>query len=94
MNFVYKIYPKCARVLIVFWIYFLFSATSVYAQCAMCRAIPASNKAGGGNIANGLNTGILYMMAIPYIFLMLGVIYLYRKKIVQRFPVFQKILSF
>ena len=32
-----------------------------FAQCAMCR-----KNAEGSNIAKGLNTGILYLMAIPY----------------------------
>jgi hypothetical protein len=38
------------------------------AQCAMCRAsVESSNGAAPDNITNGLNKGILYLMAIPYI---------------------------
>jgi hypothetical protein len=38
------------------------------AQCAMCRATVESN-AQNGNVdaADGLNTGILYLMSLPYI---------------------------
>ncbi len=37
------------------------------AQCPMCRSAAESNlKAGGGN-GRGLNAGILYMLAMPYL---------------------------
>ena len=42
------------------------------AQCAMCKAVPTSNMAGGGSVGSTLNTGILYLMAIPYLLLMGG----------------------
>jgi hypothetical protein len=47
------------------------------AQCAMCRAVLES---GGNNAAaEGINNGIVYLMAIPYI-LIAGVFYfVYRK---------------
>lgn len=38
-----------------------------FAQCPMCRSAAESNlKAGGGN-GRGLNAGILYMLAMPYL---------------------------
>lgn len=37
------------------------------AQCAMCKAIAESSQQGGSSIADGLNSGILYLMAFPYI---------------------------
>lgn len=40
---------------------------SVYAQCAMCRMAPESNLSGGGSAGRGLNAGILYMLAAPYL---------------------------
>ena len=43
------------------------------AQCAMCRAVLESN--GDNALAEGINNGIVYLMAIPYI--LIGVI-LYR----------------
>lgn len=43
---------------------FLFSILG-QAQCAMCRAALASEE--GGVKAEGINDGIVYLMAIPYI---------------------------
>ena len=37
------------------------------AQCPMCRAAAASNLAHGGTEGKGLNTGILYMLSLPYL---------------------------
>ena len=55
---------------------------SSYAQgCAMCKTAPASDLANGGTIANGLNTGILYLMAIPYIILITGAYFFFKKPI-------------
>lgn len=49
-------------------IMFLFSGTPIQAQCAMCRAsVESSNGEDQDTIANGLNKGILYLMAVPYI---------------------------
>ncbi len=66
------------------WIYIvilliLFPLTGE-AQCAMCKAIAESSQAGGSSIADGLNGGIVYLMAFPYL-LMAGVGYaIYRSK--------------
>lgn len=57
---------------ILFGVHFLSSA-----QCAMCRAVLQSQDEGG--IAKGINDGIVYLMALPYI-LIGGVFYfVYRK---------------
>lgn len=42
------------------------------AQCAMCKAIAETSQAGGSSVADGLNTGIVYLMFFPY--LLLGVV--------------------
>ena len=44
----------------------------VDAQCPMCRMTAESNLANGGSEGQGLNNGILYMLATPYI--LIGVI--------------------
>jgi len=48
-----------------------FTGTEVQAQCAMCRASVESASSNGdeklANLGKGLNKGILYLMAIPYI---------------------------
>ena len=48
----------------------LFLATlmnQAYAQCAMCKSVVESNINGGSAIGSGLNDGILYLMAMPYL---------------------------
>ena len=52
----------------------------VYSQCAMCKAVAESSRDQGSSIADGLNTGILYLMAFPYILLLSGFIYMYFSK--------------
>jgi hypothetical protein len=44
-----------------------FVAPSVDAQCPMCRMAVESNLKAGGKAGKGLNTGILYMLATPYL---------------------------
>ena len=52
----------------------LFLATlmnQAYAQCAMCKSVVESNIDGGSAIGSGLNDGILYLMAMPYLALVI-----------------------
>ena len=58
-------------------------STVGYAQCAMCQATIASNLDAGGTTGSGLNSGIMYLLAAPYL-VVAGIGYLwytkYRKK--------------
>ena len=46
----------------------LLTQIDAIAQCAMCRTtIESSISNGRSNIATGLNTGILYLLAAPYL---------------------------
>lgn len=45
----------------------LFGFPELVAQCPMCRATAESNLAAGGTAGRGLNAGILYMLAMPYL---------------------------
>ena len=50
----------------------LTTATDSYSQCAMCRATVESNVGTGSTepeseVGSGLNTGILYLLVIPYV---------------------------
>ncbi|MEH6618751.1 hypothetical protein [Maribacter arcticus] len=47
------------------------------AQCAMCRAVLESESS--GKAAEGINNGIVYLMAIPYV-LVAGLFYFIYKK--------------
>ncbi len=55
------------------------------AQCAMCRATVENNISTGANkIGSGLNTGILYLMSIPYlIFVVIAYLWYKQSKVQQ-----------
>jgi hypothetical protein len=66
-------------------------APDLFAQgCSQCRMIPASDMDSGHGVARNLNNGILYLMAVPYLFFG-GIIFIYRKK-VDRFLIDLKLL--
>lgn len=57
---------KKLLVLIVFGC-MTFSAMQVSAQCAMCTTAVESNNASGARTTKGLNHGIMYLLAAPYV---------------------------
>jgi hypothetical protein len=57
---------KTALILMAFGLMF-FCVRSVKAQCAQCAATVASNAKSGDTTANGLNKGILFLLAAPYL---------------------------
>jgi hypothetical protein len=55
------------------------------AQCAMCRATVENNVSTGANkIGSGLNTGILYLMSIPYLVFVVIAYLWYKQSKAQR----------
>ena len=55
--------------------------TKLSAQCAMCKAVVEANLKEGGSAGAGLNEGILYLMAMPYIAIIIfGLFYFLQKK--------------
>lgn len=50
----------------------------VNAQCAMCKAVAESNANSGGPVADGLNSGILYLMFFPYLLALVVAVLWYR----------------
>ena len=40
---------------------------NLFSQCAMCKAAVESNLEAGGVKGAGINEGILYLMAMPYL---------------------------
>ena len=59
----------------------IFYAIKLNAQCAMCKAAVEANLKDGGNAGAGLNQGILYLMAMPYIAMLLfGAFYYLQKR--------------
>ncbi len=70
-----SVYNDCTLLLVKKIIYIsifiaLLGITNAEAQCAMCRAVLESDADGAA--AQGMNNGILYLMAFPYI--MVGII--------------------
>ena len=47
------------------------------AQCAMCKAAVESSQGQKNSVAAGINKGILYLMAVPYLLLM----FIFRRQI-------------
>ncbi|MGO4918375.1 hypothetical protein [Maribacter spongiicola] len=56
---------------------FLLIPLDAEAQCAMCRAVLESESS--GKAAEGINNGIVYLMAVPYV-LVAGLFYFIYKK--------------
>ncbi len=55
------------------------------AQCAMCRATAEQASADNNGIAEGLNTGIVYLMFLPYLLFLIGGLVFFRKRIISFF---------
>jgi len=64
-----------------FFLFSFFFFIKANAQCAMCRAVLESEE--GLNTAKGINDGIIYLMAIPYI-LIAGIGFLIYKNFNKR----------
>lgn len=58
----------------------LMVSIDVDAQCPMCRMAADSNLKDGGTEGKGLNTGILYILAMPYTLVMVMGYIWYRNK--------------
>jgi hypothetical protein len=73
---------------------FLFLHSEVFAQgCVQCRMGPSSNLEGGGNVARGINSGILYLMLIPYLLIMSIVGYVFRKQLSEKWNLLKAIFG-
>lgn len=61
---------------------FVFFIQDSFSQCAMCKAVAEEQ---AEEVGSTVNTGILYIMAMPYLLLLIPVIFVaaYRKKIVE-----------
>ena len=64
------------RVVIVYLVLMTFTI-KLNAQCAMCKAAVEANLKDGGSAGAGLNEGILYLMAMPYVAILLFGIFFY-----------------
>lgn len=58
----------------------IFMTIRSYSQCAMCKAVVESNLKEGGSAGAGLNSGILYLMAMPYVGMFLFALFYYLQR--------------
>ena len=58
------------KLILFIFIVSIFSSSEINGQCSMCRAVIESEE--GQKTAKGINNGILYLMAIPY--LLVGIV--------------------
>lgn len=61
----------------------VFIAADSDAQCAMCKAVAETGSDGEdqSSIGEQLNIGVLFLMAIPYLFILVIPLILFRKQI-------------
>ncbi len=65
------------RKITIFILLWFIQPQTVMAQCAMCRAVLESE--GNNAVAEGVNNGIVYLMAIPYVLVGVLFYFVYRK---------------
>jgi hypothetical protein len=60
---------KALKFIILLFVVALFTGSiqAAKAQCAMCTVAVESNAKSGATATNGLNNGIMYLLAAPYI---------------------------
>ena len=69
---------KAVRILWITLVWMV-AQTSVQAQCAMCRTTLENNVSNGDiGIAAGINFGILYLFAAPYLIIAIIAFFWYR----------------
>lgn len=65
------------RYFFAIFLLFLLMPDVVSSQCAMCRA--ALESSGDSGVAEGVNNGIVYLMAVPYILVAVLFYFIYKK---------------
>ncbi len=68
---------KRGNFLSLFFLAALVLPEGLHAQCAMCRAVLESGA--DNTVAEGINNGIVYLMAIPYILIGVLLFFVFRK---------------
>ena len=78
MNNLMKVYPIAFLLLMLL----VFSNSDSLAQCPMCKTtVEANQQDGGKGLGRGLNSGILYLLSMPFIAVgSISAVYIYRKR--------------
>lgn len=72
---------KCLKIGGLMVVVFFMTTVSSRAQCAMCKAVAENGiDENGYGIAAGLNSGIIFLMGMPYILLGILILVFYRKQ--------------
>ena len=58
---------RILKILALFFVLSLTVPVEAPSQCPMCKIGAESNLKDGGSAGKGLNTGILYMLSLPYL---------------------------
>ncbi len=75
---------KCAVLIFIFLMFIFYDSL---AQCPMCKIAAESNLENGGTAGKGLNTGILYMLSLPYVLIsVIGFIWYKNRKTGEDMP--------
>ena len=72
---------KIINKIFVFFVFVFLKLDSISQGCSTCRAQIINSNSEDFTTGNGLNTGILFLMIIPYIILF----FLFRKKLLKFF---------
>ena len=76
-----QLFEMKIKILLFITFTILLISVDISAQCAMCKAVVETNLETGDTKGVGLNNGILYLMAIPYIAaLVFGIVYYFQNK--------------
>lgn len=71
---------RSVRYLLLLAVFVLLLQPSLLAQCAMCKqSVESSMKSDPNSLARSLNSGILYLMAVPYVL----IAFIFRKQLYQ-----------
>ena len=74
---------KKLRFIFLIVIAFLMQTSISIAQCSMCKAVAENNTENNENFGEQLNFGIVFLMAIPYLFILIIPLIIFRKKIAE-----------
>ena len=68
------------RIVVLIFLIFSLAVQDTSAQCAMCRrAVETGHSAKDSKVGGGLNAGVLYLLAIPYLLGGIGLAVWYKK---------------
>ena len=73
-------FTRKTYMLLALGLFFMLMQVDMSAQCAMCKAAAETSlKSNPNSMARSLNSGILYLMAVPYVL----IAFIFRKQIAQ-----------